>query len=146
MWAALSTVREALAATPPGDLVKPDQDWRSVFLGPGFDPADGRSRSDMLMRAPDTLFACSRMNGAVAGVGALSVWKDWGGLQGMRTAADARGGGHARAVIRALVEAAGRREVARLYLSVQAANAPALRLYSGLSFQLAYDYDYWRPR
>lgn len=62
----------------------------------------------------------------------------------MRTAAAHRGRGLAGAVMRAMALEARGRGIERVFLQVDASNAPALSLYQRLGFTTAWGYAYWR--
>jgi ribosomal protein S18 acetylase RimI-like enzyme len=68
----------------------------------------------------------------------------WGGLFALATRPDARRRGLASAVIRALLEDASGRGVARFWLQVLAENAGARRLYASLGCRESSWYEYWR--
>lgn len=141
----LGDVLAATAEAQSAELTAFDEDWAAVFTGPGFAAADGRSRAETLARAPDMLLARAVLDGRTAAVGALALGLGWGGLNGMRTTVAARRQGLARGVIGALARAAEARGVARLYLSVEADNEAAIRLYEGVGWRNGYAYAYWRP-
>ncbi len=122
----------------------PDAGWASVFLGEGFDPADGASRVRSLSRASGSLFCSVRVDGRTVAAGAAAFGHGWASVHGMRTAQTARGRGHAGRVLATLAAAARTRGYARVFLQVQADNAPALSLYRRAGFELAWTYTYWR--
>ncbi|WP_309092983.1 GNAT family N-acetyltransferase [Phenylobacterium sp.] len=123
----------------------PDADWGEVFLGEGFDPADGASRVATLSRSPDALYAAVREEGRTLAVGAVSFGHGWAGVHGMRTSAQARGRGYAGRILAAFGGAALTRDVRRMFLQVEEAN-PARSLYRKAGFEAAWRYSYWaRP-
>jgi len=124
----------------------PDEAWASVFVGEGFDPADGADRVAALSRAPDTRFVSRRHDGVAVAVGACSAGHGWAGVHGMRTASLARGRGYAGEVLAALPSAALERGVERVFLQVEAGNAPAVSLYAKAGFTTAWRYSYWAPK
>lgn len=125
---------------------QPDAAWLAMFLGEGLDPVDGASRSQALARAQGTLFASLREGGRTLASGAASYGFGWLSVHGMRTALDQRGRGLASAVMRAMADEAQRRGIARVFLQVDAENAPALSLYRRIGFETAWPYVYWHPR
>lgn len=136
----------ATLATAPGD------DWRSVFLGPGFDAADGVSRVDVLRRGSSTLFAavpgstCRTDDDAAAGpvaVGCGSFAEGIVGIHGMRTAVAHRRHGHARSILAAIGAQAAARGFTAAFLQVEAGNGPAATLYESLGFTRRWTYEYW---
>jgi len=146
------TVDACRMASPDGVHLadRPDAAWTSAFLGEGFDPVDGASRARSLARSTDTMFASVReepgpgMDAAVAiGAGAVSFGYGWAGIHGMRTARARRGQGIAGRILTALARVASDRGVHRLFLQVEAANAPALALYRRAGFVTAWRYEYW---
>lgn len=122
----------------------PDAAWMAMFLGPGLDPVDGASRARALSRAHGVLYASLREGGHTLACGAASFGHGWLGVHGMRTDAAQRGRGLAGRLILAMAEEAHRRGIARVFLQVDASNAPALSLYSRLGFTTGWTYAYWR--
>jgi N-acetylglutamate synthase len=123
-------------------LGEPDEGFASVFLGEGFDPEDGAQRVRVLKRSPDAVFAAVREGGRTVAVGAASFGHGWGGIHGMRTAADQRGRGYAGRILAALGREMLRRGVARVQLQVEEPN-PARSLYRRAGFEAAWRYEYW---
>lgn len=123
---------------------RPDAAWLAMFLGEGLDPVDGASRARALARAVGTRYASLREQGATLACGAANFGHGWLGVHGMRTAAAQRGRGLAGAVMRAMALEAQGRGIERVFLQVDASNAPALSLYQRLGFQTAWGYAYWR--
>ena len=137
MAAQFSGPGATLAATP-------GKDWASVFLGEGFDPVDGANRVRLLSRATGAVFASVRLDGRVvaAGVGCFS--HGWASIHGMRTALSHRGQGLAGSILGVLAREAQARQIEPVFLQVDAANSPALALYSQAGFVTAWTYEYWR--
>lgn len=152
--AGLATVADALAGSPthaPETTVavteKPDADWLDLWWA-----VDGRGGPDELevarriVTGGSALYATVRDARGAASVGRLALVEQngvrWGGLYALATRADARGRGHARSVIAALLEHAARRGATALWLQVMASNAVARRLYNGLGFRQATSYRY----
>ncbi|MBT9554041.1 MAG: GNAT family N-acetyltransferase [Hydrogenophaga sp.] len=123
---------------------RPDAAWMAMFLGEGLDPVDGASRSRALSRAEGTLFASLREGGQTLACGAASFTEGWLSMHGLRTAAGQRGRGLAGRLIRGMALEAQRRGIARAFLQVDAANAPALALYRRAGMTTAWPYTYWR--
>ncbi|MBC6980683.1 GNAT family N-acetyltransferase [Caulobacter sp. 17J80-11] len=146
MIADTGAVAAALAGVAPAERVgTPDEAWRAVFLGAGFDPVEGARRAATLVRAADAAFAQVRSDGETVAIGALGFGAGWAGIHGMRTAQAHRRRGLALQVLSTLVAAAAERGVERLFLQVEEANAVARALYARLGFVDAYRYSYWRP-
>ena len=127
----------ALAGTPGAD-------WEQVFLGEGFDPADGASRLAILRRGTHSLFASVRREGSTVAVGAACLSHGWCGIHAMRTLPAWRGRGFATAIVGALLAAARERGVTRTFLQVEQANASARSLYAGLGYETAWGCAYWQ--
>lgn len=127
-------------------LAEPDEAWRAVFLGEGFDPVDGASRVQILSRARHAVFACIRVDGQTVAAGMGSYSLGWGSVHGMRTLAPYRGRGLAGRVLAALTQQAQARGMDRLFLQVDRGNTGAQSLYRRAGFAPAWDYAYWaRP-
>jgi len=130
---------------PIGELAEtPDAAWTAMFLGPGLDPVDGASRARALSRAHGVLYASWREGGHTQACGAASFGHGWLGVHGMRTDAAQRGRGLAGRLIGAMAQEAHRRGIERVFLQVDASNAPALALYRRMGFTTAWPYAYWR--
>jgi GNAT superfamily N-acetyltransferase len=123
-------------------LDQPDADWGEVFLGPGFDPADGAHRVKVLSRSPGAAYGVVRDGGRAVAVGVASFGYGWMGVHGMRTAADHRGRGHAGRILATFGRLAVARGITRGFLQVEEPN-PARSLYRKAGFQRAWAYDYW---
>jgi N-acetylglutamate synthase len=129
---------------PPGDLSNvPDAQWMGMFLGPGLDPVDGAARSRALARGASTQFASLRENGVTLACGAAALSHGWLSVHGMRTLLARRGEGLASRVMLAMALHARQHGVDRIFLQVDAANAPALALYRRCGLQPAWRYAYW---
>ena len=136
----------AQAATAHVDIAEaPDEAWAKVFLGEGFDPADGASRVATLTRAKGSLFAGIRAGDEVVAGGVMAFGHGWASIHGMRTALAHRGRGLATRVLAALAREALKRDHDRVVLQVEVAN-PAARVYSRCGFERAWVYAYWREQ
>ena len=124
-------------------LRRPDAAWINVFLGDGFDPADGAYRIEALGRAA-TAYGAAGDGAATEAVGVVSFGEAWAGVHGMRTAPAHRGKGHAAAVLAALGRAAADKGLTRVCLQVTEANETARRLYRRAGFTRAWRYHHWR--
>jgi GNAT superfamily N-acetyltransferase len=121
----------------------PDEPWSAVFLGEGFDPADGAHRIAALTRSPDALYGAAGEGAETQAVGVMSFGRAWAGIHGMRTAPAHRRKGLAGAVLAALGRAAQARGVSQVFLQVEEPN-PARRIYRAAGFTPVWRYRYWR--
>jgi len=123
----------------------PDPAFEAVLTASAAgNAADARERLDALARIPaPARFARLDLDGEVAALGACAVDGDWVGIFGMRTLPGHRRKGLARRVLDALLSQASDLGARQAYLQVEADNAPAIALYSGLGFTPAYGYRYW---
>jgi N-acetylglutamate synthase len=87
-------------------------------------------------------FALVRAGGETAAVGLGVVSPPWAGVFSMLTLPAFRGKGLGGAVLGTLARWAVERGAARLYLQVDADNAPARRLYARAGFAPRYEYHY----
>ena len=135
----------AQVAQPDGVTLaaQPDTHWAGVFMGEGFDPADGQSRMAILRRSPHNAFASAWLDGRVAAVGSASFAHGWVGVHGMRTAPAQRGRGLAGRILAALAQEAQRRGFERAVLQVEEPNTGAQSLYRRAGFSTAWAYEYW---
>jgi ribosomal protein S18 acetylase RimI-like enzyme len=109
------------------------------------DEADFAERRGVAARAPAPVaFATRDANGQTACVGMCAATGALAGIFLMRTAPTARRQGHARHVVRALMEWAAAQGAACAYLQVEADNAPAVALYEHEGFTPLYGYSYLR--
>lgn len=128
-------------------LAQPDDAWRAVFLGEGFDPVDGASRVQLLARAQHAVFAQVCVDGQTVAAGVGSFSRGWASVHGMRTLAPFRGQGLASQILGAIAREAQRRDITRAFLQVESANTRAQALYRRAGFALAWEYAYWsRPQ
>ena len=123
----------------------PDASFEAVFTASAAgNLADARERLETLGRIPPPArFARLDVEGAPAAIGASAVEGEWAGVFGMRTAPEHRRRGLARRILKALLAEVNALGAAQVYLQVEADNAPAIGLYSGLGFVPAYSYRYW---
>lgn len=133
-------------AMPAELMPQPDQGWRDVFLGEGFDPVDGASRVEILGRARHAVFACVRAGGQTVAAGMGSFSHGWASVHGMRTLPAHRGQGMAGSILSAIAREAAAREAGRAFLQVEAGNTGAQALYLRRGFAPVWDYAYWYPR
>jgi ribosomal protein S18 acetylase RimI-like enzyme len=124
-----------------------DDDWAAVFMGAGFDPVDGASRTRLLRRARSAIYAGIQVPAAgpgyvAVGFGCLS--QGLLGVHGMRTRPEWRQQGHACRLIGALADRAITVGLELAYLQVESDNASAVALYERLGFTTAWRYAYWR--
>jgi len=140
----VQAMRAACAATPAETADVPDAAWAALFLAEGFDPVDGASRVKALSRAHGSVYASVRENGQTVAAGAGAFSHGWSSVHGMRTDQAFRGRGLAGRVLAGIADVAQQRGIARAFLQVEDANAPALALYRRAGFKTAWSYDYWR--
>jgi GNAT superfamily N-acetyltransferase len=142
--AASKSVRQISPDATAEVATAPDASWAAVFLGDGFDPADGASRVKALSRTPGSVYASVREGGRAIAAGAAAFGYGWASVHGMRTEQARRGEGLAARVLAALAAVALERGRERMFLQVEVDNAPALALYRRAGFETAWRYEYWR--
>ncbi|PPG91373.1 GNAT family N-acetyltransferase [Rathayibacter sp. AY1F3] len=159
------SVQEALAALPstsgsapsgsaPQPRVRlapaPDEDWLALWWSvDGRGGAEERAVAERILAGCPSSYALAVDGDGPAATGRLALvtapdGELWGGLFALATRPDARRRGLASAVIRALLEDASGRGVARFWLQVLAENAGARRLYASLGCRESSWYEYWR--
>jgi GNAT superfamily N-acetyltransferase len=128
-------------AQPRGVEVReePSDDWIALWSeGRGF--ADAALARALLTGSPGrTAFA--RVDDVAVGRGA-AVGGGWLGVTSMFTAPHARGRGHGRAILRALVAWARANGCTRGLLQVESTNVPARALYESEGFRAQHEYRY----
>jgi N-acetylglutamate synthase len=144
----LVMVRDAAGVPAPAwpvtTLPNPDDPWRDVFGGDGFDAVDSKLRAQTYARTSGVRFFTSWIGECPAGAGITARHHDMVGIHAMRTKPAHRGAGHASAIIAAMAADAGKS--ATLFLHVAAENAPAISVYRKLGFREIGAYHYWRKR
>jgi len=134
----------ALIGPEPGEVLSaPDEAWKAVFTGEGFDPEDGARRVAALSRCPSAVFGRLRVDGVTVAVGVAAFGHGWASVHGMRTASAHRGRGHAGRVLAALGAEAARRGLDKVFLQVEEDNVAARALYGRKRFEAAWRYHYW---
>lgn len=144
---ALSSAGAPASGTNATMSAEPDAEWLALWWevdGRGGEPELEVARR--ILTGGPALYATVRDARGAASVGRLALVEQngvhWGGLYALATRPDARGRGHARAVIATLLEHAARRGTTALWLQVMASNVVARRLYDGLGFRQATSYRY----
>jgi ribosomal protein S18 acetylase RimI-like enzyme len=122
-----------------------DDAWCALFLGEGFDPVDGASRTAILRRAPHAAYASIRMGDQVLAVGMGSFSQGWASIHGMRVHPAWRSRGLGRRLIAALLHCAQDQALHRVFLQVEVSNVRAHELYCRIGFINLWTYRYWRP-
>ncbi len=117
---------------------EPDDAWVELWTGTrGFERVD--IAREILMSSPGpTTFA--RVGDLAVGRGV--VLGDWFGITSMATVPEARGRGHARAIVHALACWAEQLGATRALLQVEETNVPARTLYSSVGFEAHHAYRY----
>jgi ribosomal protein S18 acetylase RimI-like enzyme len=134
----------AAGQAEPGEiLAAPDEAWRAVFVGEGFDAADGAYRVAALSRCRNAVFGQVQEDGVTVAVGVAAFGHGWASVHGMRTAKSHRGRGLARRVMTAFSREAAHRGLDRVFLQVEEDNASARALYARTGFETAWRYHYW---
>ncbi|PPH29643.1 GNAT family N-acetyltransferase [Rathayibacter sp. AY1F9] len=153
--AALSTTSgSAPSVSAPRPRVRlapaPDEDWLALWWSvDGRGGAEERAVAERILAGCPSSYALAIDGDGPAATGRLALvtapdGELWGGLFALATRPDARRRGLASAVIRALLEDASGRGVARFWLQVLAENAGARRLYASLGCRESSWYEYWR--
>nr|WP_315463489.1 GNAT family N-acetyltransferase [uncultured Rhodoferax sp.] len=123
---------------------EPDAAWRSVYIAPGFDPADGETRIAALSRSKVVVYATVLEGDQACAAGTASFSRGWMGIHGMRTVLAHRQRGMACAILSALAKEGLRQGIEGTFLQVEAENAGARAVYAKHGFSTAWTYHYWR--
>lgn len=133
----------AFSDRPARLLAAPDDAWKAVFAGAGFDPADGAARIANLSRSPGAMYGAAGQGGIQA-VGVATVAHGLAGVHGMRTSPDHRGQGLAPAILGTFGRALAAQGLSTVVLQVEEPN-PARRIYRRAGFEPAWIFRYWKP-
>lgn len=140
-----ASAMRAVTCLAPADIsTAPDAAWAALFVGEGFDPAEGASRVRSLSRASGSLYASVREHGQTVAAGAGAFSHGWASVHGMRTHPAYRGQGLAGRVLAGLATATVQKGVERVFLQVEDGNDAALALYRRAGFMPVWRYAYWR--
>jgi ribosomal protein S18 acetylase RimI-like enzyme len=109
------------------------------------DAAELAERRAIALRAPaPAVFAVRPTGGAALAIGMSAIAGELAGVFLMRTVPAARRQGHARHILRALLEWAGDHHATSAFLQVDADNTPAVSLYEREGFTTLTAYRFWR--
>lgn len=135
-----------LAATGPASAtITPRVDERWVAGATAREQENAATLTAMLDRILDARYVTLGTDRIPDAVGRLALSRGWAGLFGVHVQPDQRRRGHARAVVGALAREAQSAEIRSIYLQVEAANEPAVALYSALGFDVHHEYAYAHP-
>jgi N-acetylglutamate synthase len=142
-----STAR-VLEQAPAGSLRirlddRPTRAWLEIWNAVHGRGGAWRCESDMLDRVRQPCaYACAMIGDDVAAAARAVADTGWAGVFSMATRPEARGKGAARTMLAALADWAGAHGADRMYLQVERANVPALRLYGRTGFSEFCGYHY----
>jgi N-acetylglutamate synthase len=123
----------------------PSEAWLDACWPAAQYAGERSARRQIVARAPvPRSFGLARLGDAAAGAALAVTGRGWVGLTAVHTLPEQRRRGVAQSLLRALAGWAAGQGVERLYLQVEADNAAAHKLYSGLGFTEAYRYHYRR--
>jgi ribosomal protein S18 acetylase RimI-like enzyme len=120
-------------------------DWLDGFAQASAMPRHHRALHTALVHAiahPAVFAQLRSADDQAVGFGLAVMERGAVGLFDIAVTSDQRGGGHGRALVRALLQWAARAGAESAYLQVRAENTAAIRLYESLGFETAYGYHY----
>jgi GNAT superfamily N-acetyltransferase len=121
----------------------PTDAWFEVWYAIHGDGDDPRTEWEMLDRVElPSAYARVVAGDEILAVGRAVADAGWVGVFGMGTLPAARGRGAGRGILAALADWAVAQSAVGMYLQVETANAPALRLYEAAGFTEAASYHY----
>ena len=129
----MSAVTIAFEAPTHPDLAAM-HDARIAFNFEGYDPEDCFTPPVGKLADPDMRFRVARVEGEVAGMGALRVDKGWGEIKAVFTDPGMRGNGVARALMNELEAVARAEGLTRLRLETGNLHKDALAFYPRLGW------------
>jgi len=133
-------VRDDLRCAVEG---RPSRDWTRLMHD--LDAHDPAAHLEILTGPERVGFATVYRGDEPVGIGRVSVEGEWAGVTSVDVPDRARRQGAGSAVMRALLEWAGRQGAVASYLQVRAGNAAALRLYAALGYVTHHPYGYRAP-
>ena len=140
------------SVTPPGGTLvsaSPSDAWLDGFAAAnGVAPHHRRLHRSMLesIAHPAAYALQHDAQGYAVGFGLAVLERGAAGLYDLAVASTHRGSGRGRALVQGLLHWAAQAGATSAYLQVRAQNTPALRLYEGMGFRVAYGYHYRVPR
>jgi GNAT superfamily N-acetyltransferase len=139
----VAPVDDVLEGMRPGAVGlrwRADAEWIGAWAAcEGRADAHEHRRQVLARIEPAAAYALARDG---AGVGLCVRERGWAGLFSIATAPHARGRGVAQAVVHALARWAAAGGAQRIYLQVEAGNAPAHALYARAGFTRSHGYHY----
>jgi ribosomal protein S18 acetylase RimI-like enzyme len=133
-------VRDDLRCSVEG---RPSRDWTRLMHD--LDAHDPAAHLEIRTGPERVGFATVYRGDEPVGIGRVSVEGEWAGVTSVDVPDRARRQGAGSAVMRALLEWAGRQGAVASYLQVRAGNAAALRLYAALGYVTHHAYTYRAP-
>jgi GNAT superfamily N-acetyltransferase len=123
-----------------GLAAEPDEQWLATYRFSG-QPLPAVAK-EVLLSAPEQVFASVRRDGRTIATGRLSMAGGWAGITAVEVAADWRRGGLATSVTAALAAEAAGHGIEHVFLQVEEDNAAARALYSRCGFTPRHHYHY----
>jgi ribosomal protein S18 acetylase RimI-like enzyme len=122
---------------------EPSDMWLETFWGvEGPHSPDQQALSQRILAGTPSVYASLVVGGNIEAVARLALVGKLGGIYSVATREECRSRGHGRAVVRALLAVAVKRNLEGLWLQVVEANAIAAGLYSSLGFETVSRYHY----
>lgn len=143
-----AVLRGARTAATIDVFDKPVTEWMDCFHRIGDRADDNRTAllETFERIEPAAGYALAKVVGEPVGVGVSVMERGWAGLFSFATATSHRRRGIGTAVLRAIIEWAGKTGAPSMYLQVLANNAGAIAFYRRFGFAPAYAYHYrWQP-
>lgn len=151
VWTAHASRALQKLALSPLDVAlsdEADEGWMNCWWSvDGRGDHAARAVAGRILASGPALYATAYDTTSVAAVGRLALVGAWGGVYCMAVRQDARRRGYGKAILRALLEEAGKRGVQHLWLQVVEENTAAQSLYQQAGFSEMSRYHYRiRPR
>lgn len=144
----VAAIEDVMRRLPPSssDVTvrdEPSQDWLRLWWAvDGRGDAHAQVIARNILTAGPALYASTRDKSGTTAVGRLTLMGRWSGIYCMAVRPDVRRRGHARNILRALLEHAADRDVRHAWLQVVADNHAARTLYRRIGFADFSDYHY----
>ena len=137
--------RAVVGEPDPGIVLQdaPSDAWlKALWESEGPHSPAAQAASVRILGNTPSVYASLVIEGSIHAIARMALVEDLGGIYAVATREESRSRGYGRAVMRALVAEAARRDLAGLWLQVVEGNSIAAGLYASLGFETVSRYHY----